>query len=121
MISSSMALAALGAGCQPQTAQQGNEEPVAVTQQAGTLDDLAGQCGLTCPKTGIVDGNASISGVASVDSFFQAVLDFQAKANNVSAGIDAQLAAIKATLASLQTPASRRACRQRSMPTSRVS
>jgi hypothetical protein len=95
MLSSSLALAALSAGCQPQTAQQANEEKVAVTQQAEGVDDLAKMCGLACPDKGIVDGNASISGVASVDSFFQAVLDFQTKADNVSAGIDAQLAAIK--------------------------
>jgi hypothetical protein len=97
MLSSSLALAALSTGCQqPQGAQEANEEPVAVTQQAETDDNtLLKQCGLVCADKGIVDGNASISGVASVDSFFQAVLDFQAKANNVSAGIDAQLAAIK--------------------------
>jgi len=92
-LSSSLALAALAAGCQQQQgAQQGNEEPVAVTQQAETL---AEQCGLVCADKGIAEGNASISGVVSVDAFFQSVLDFQAKADNVSAGIEAQLAAIK--------------------------
>jgi hypothetical protein len=94
-LSSSLALAALGIGCQPQAAQpKANEEPVGVTQLAEDKS-LAEQCGLVCSEKGIAEGNASISGVVSVDAFFQSVLDFQAKADNVSAGIEAQLAAIK--------------------------
>lgn len=92
-LSSALALAAGAAGCQPQ--QPSAHEAVTVTEQAETYGDLAEQCGLKCPAKGIVDGNASISGTASVDSFFQAVLDFQAKAGNVSADIDAQLQAIR--------------------------
>jgi hypothetical protein len=57
---------------------------------------LAKQCGLDVDcKSGIADGNASISGVASVDAFFQSVLNYQTKADTVSAQIDAQLASIR--------------------------
>ena len=48
-----------------------------------------------CKAGGIAKGNASISGVASIDAFFQSVINFQAKADNVSAGITAQLEAIR--------------------------
>jgi hypothetical protein len=63
----------------------------------GAAAEVAKQCGIDvdCKGGGIAKGNASISGVASVDAFFQSVLNFQAKADNVSAGIDAQLAAIR--------------------------
>lgn len=57
-------------------------------------DDLAEQCGLVCPDNGILEGNASISGIASMDSFFGAVLDFQASANTVTANIRGELDAI---------------------------
>src|SRR4051794_368626 len=94
-LSSSLALTAFAVGCQQQSAQQGGEpqqppQQVVAQDQAllGTVEDAAAACGLTCPKTGIVDGNASISGVVSVDAFFQSVLNFQAKADNVSAGIN---------------------------------
>ncbi len=62
----------------------------------GVIEDLAKQCGIdvSCSK-GIAQGNASISGVVSVDAFFQSVLDFQLKADNVSAAINAQIAAIR--------------------------
>ena len=67
--------------------------------------DLAKECGFVCPGDtdvegkkvlGIKDGRASISGVADVDAFFASVINFQAAAKGVSAGIDAELAAIKA-------------------------
>jgi len=63
----------------------------------GAIKAAGEACGIDvdCKAGGIAEGNASISGVASVDSFFQAVLDFQAKAGNVSAGIEGQLALIK--------------------------
>ena len=54
-------------------------------------DDLAEQCGLTCPSKGILEGNASISGIASVDAFFGAVVDFQGAVNGVNANIRAEL------------------------------
>ena len=54
-------------------------------------------CGIDvdCKGGGIAEGNASISGVASVDAIFQSVINFQAKADNVSADINAQVAAIR--------------------------
>lgn len=63
----------------------------------GTAASLAKQCGIDVEcKAGIVEGNASISGVASVDAFFASVLDFQSKADQVSADIDAKLDATRA-------------------------
>jgi len=64
---------------------------------------LAGQCGLACPGNkldgvtvkGVVDGNAAISGVPSVDAFFGAVINFQNAATNVSAGMESQLDLIR--------------------------
>jgi hypothetical protein len=59
---------------------------------------LGQQCGLdiACEGGGLAEGNASISGVPSIDAFFQSVLNFETRANNVSAGIEEQLAAIRA-------------------------
>jgi hypothetical protein len=68
---------------------------------AGALpggDELLKQCGLTCPDQGVVDGNASISGVASVDAFFSSVVRFQAQADIVTNGIQAELDAIAASV-----------------------
>src|SRR3954466_188727 len=60
------------------------------------LKPVGEQCGIDVDcKAGIAQGNASISGNASVDAFFQAVIDFQAKANGVSGGIEAQLDGIR--------------------------
>ncbi len=53
--------------------------------------DLAAQCGLVCQEKGILEGNASISGIASVDAFFGAVVDFQGAVNGVNSGIRAEL------------------------------
>lgn len=65
----------------------------------GPLDeltrDLARQCGLTCPAEGVLEGNAAISGVAQVDAFFATVNTFRGRADGVSAGIEAQLDAIR--------------------------
>ena len=71
---------------------------------AAATNQVAEQCGLGCPGDmvdgvtikGVAEGNAAISGVASVDAFFGAVINFQSAADNVSAGIEAQLDAIKA-------------------------
>lgn len=60
----------------------------------GPLGDLAAQCGLTCSAKGIVEGNASISGNASVDAFFGAVVDFKGAAEGLSADVQAKLDAI---------------------------
>src|SRR5690349_4644778 len=62
------------------------------------LGDLAEQCGLTCDAKGIVEGNASVSGIPNVDAFFAAVVNFNAKASLVSGNIDAELLKIKAAL-----------------------
>jgi hypothetical protein len=73
---------------------------VAVSEQALSVDDLAQQCGFACPDgkdvKGIAEGNASISGVPSIDGFFSSVINFQAAANGVAAGIDTELDAIRA-------------------------
>lgn len=64
----------------------------------GPLDDLAEQCGLACPAEGILDGNAAISGVASLDSFFGAVVDFRGAANGVEAQLRAEIDAVATSL-----------------------
>jgi hypothetical protein len=62
-------------------------------------------CGLACPGEkdnegelikGVLEGNASISGVAKVDAFFASVNNFRGAADSVSGGIEAQLNLIKA-------------------------
>jgi hypothetical protein len=68
------------------------------------LTGAAAQCGLVCPGAmldgqvvkGVVDGNAAISGLPSVDAFFGAVVNFRGAADNVSAGIEAQLQQVRA-------------------------
>ncbi len=55
-------------------------------------------CDLGCPVEGVADGNASISGLASVDSFFAAVVGFGKAALEVRAGVDAELRAIAVSL-----------------------
>jgi hypothetical protein len=91
-------------GC-GETAQAVDAPQVGVIAQPLGLTELAQQCGFVCPggtdadgvkvKT-LLEGNASISGVPAVDGFFSSVLDFQTAANGVSAGIDAELDAIRA-------------------------
>jgi hypothetical protein len=99
------AWAALGlgaAGCS--AAQAGTSPEVAVSEQALDLGELASLCGLACPGQendkgveikGVAEGNAAISGVASVDAFFAAVIKYQGAATGVAGGIKAQLDAIK--------------------------
>jgi hypothetical protein len=66
-------------------------------------EQVAKACGLGCPGDdvggvkvrGLAQGNASISGVAQVDAFFASVLDYKNSAEDVSAGIEAQLDAIR--------------------------
>ncbi|MEM9693803.1 MAG: hypothetical protein AAGA56_14740 [Myxococcota bacterium] len=62
------------------------------------LGNLAEQCGLTCPSEGIIEGNASISGIASVDAFFGAVVDFTGAADGVAAQVNAEVSAIAISL-----------------------
>jgi hypothetical protein len=51
-------------------------------------------CGLSCPATGVLDGNASISGVASVDAFFGSVVRFRTTATAISDGAGTEIDAI---------------------------
>lgn len=55
-------------------------------------------CDLKCPAEGLIDGNASISGLASVDAFFAAVVGFNKAAVAVEAGVSAELRAIAVSL-----------------------
>jgi hypothetical protein len=71
---------------------------LAVTAPACDPGDLAEQCGLVCPDTGVIDGNASISGFVSIDAFFGAVIDVRAAALDVSGTVRAQLEGIAASL-----------------------
>ncbi|MCY0994300.1 hypothetical protein OV203_44655 [Nannocystis sp. ILAH1] len=57
-----------------------------------------GPCNLGCPDEGLAEGNASISGIASVDAFFAAVVGFDKAALEVKAGVDAELRAIAVSL-----------------------
>jgi hypothetical protein len=72
--------------------------------KAGT-DALIKACGLACPGQkdsegetikGVLEGNASISGVAKVDAFFATANNFRGAADGVAGGIEAQLNLIKA-------------------------
>jgi hypothetical protein len=64
------------------------------------VDPLQTVCGFSCPGDseagGVLEGNANISGIPSVDAFFSAVLSFETTANGVSGGIQAELDAIRA-------------------------
>ena len=73
----------------------------------GPLGDLAEQCGLVCSTEGVIEGNASISGVASVDAFFGAVVNVRNAALNISGSFRAELEGMAASLGvdtSLETP-----------------
>jgi hypothetical protein len=88
------ALATTQAGCNTDLNSLINNTDAGVVGNVAT--GLAEQCGLDCPKDGILKGNAAISGVASVDAFFGAVVNYQTTCDSVSSGIEAQLDAIKA-------------------------
>lgn len=62
------------------------------------VEEAAGACGLTCDAKGIVEGNATISGNASVDAFFGAVVDFKGAAEGLNADVRAKLDAIAVSL-----------------------
>ncbi len=89
-LAAAIALAAVGCG------KNGTNPLTGDGGLANVLGDLPKQCGLTCPTDGIAKGNAAISGVASIDGFFQAVINFQTAADNVSSGIKVQLDMIRA-------------------------
>ena len=59
---------------------------------------IADACNLECPVEGILAGNASISGLTTVDSFFSAVVAFGKAALEVQAGVDAELRGIAVSL-----------------------
>lgn len=58
--------------------------------------DVAEQCGLdiTCSGDGFLEGNAAISGVASIDSFFGAAIDLDAAMVSLSGSLRSRLDAI---------------------------
>jgi hypothetical protein len=98
------ALAASAAGCS--SAQAGDVPNVGVSQQGldGPLASLAAACGLGCPGDeddkgveikGVADGNAAISGVASIDAFFASVIRFKGVARGVENGLKGQLDLIR--------------------------
>jgi hypothetical protein len=68
---------------------------LALTACPANIPDV---CNLECPAEGVAAGNASISGIASVDSFFAAVVGFGKAALEVRAGVDAELRAIAVSL-----------------------
>jgi hypothetical protein len=52
--------------------------------------------GLACSDDGVLEGNASITGFSSIDTFFQSVVNFRGVATGVTADINAELAGIQA-------------------------
>lgn len=70
---------------------QGCDDPVG---------NVAEQCGLdiNCEAGGFADGRASISGVASIDAFFGAAIDLDARMRGLDASMRAELDAIAASV-----------------------
>ena len=64
----------------------------------GFVDNLKEQCGLVCPVDGVAQGNASISGIASVDSFFGATIEVQNAALQIRNSMQAELRGLAAAL-----------------------
>jgi hypothetical protein len=64
------------------------------TLQACDPGAVADVCDLSCPAEGVIDGNASITGIASVDAFFGAVVDVNAAALSISGSLRSELDAI---------------------------
>lgn len=64
------------------------------------FEKAAEQCGLdlTCSGGGFLEGNATISGVASIDSFFGAAIDLDASMVSLSGRLRARLDAIGASV-----------------------
>jgi hypothetical protein len=67
-------------------------------------EEAAKQCGIACPEDsegnayGVVEGNASISGFAPIDGFFQSVVNFNKVATGVAADIQTEVDGIAATV-----------------------
>jgi hypothetical protein len=57
-------------------------------------DQVADVCDLSCPDEGVLEGNASITGIASIDAFFGAVVDVNAAALSISGSLRSELDAI---------------------------
>lgn len=57
-------------------------------------DQVADVCNLECPAEGVVEGNASITGIAQIDAFFGAVVDVNAAATSISGSLRSELDAI---------------------------
>jgi hypothetical protein len=55
-------------------------------------------CDLSCPVDGILEGNATITGVAEVDGFFGAIVDLSAAANGIAGTLNAEIDAIGVSL-----------------------
>ncbi|PRP91576.1 hypothetical protein [Enhygromyxa salina] len=55
-------------------------------------------CDISCPAEGIVEGNASITGIAQVDAFFGAAVDVSAAAKGLSGTLRGELDAIALSL-----------------------
>jgi hypothetical protein len=54
-------------------------------------DQVADVCNLECPAEGVIDGNASITGIAQIDAFFGAVVDVNAAALSISGSLRSEL------------------------------
>jgi hypothetical protein len=61
------------------------------TMQACDPGDV---CDLSCPDEGVIDGNASITGIAQIDAFFGAVVDVNAAATSIAVSLRSELDAI---------------------------
>lgn len=66
-------------------------------------DKIAEQCQLTCPKEGILQGNASISGITSIDSFFAATIDVRRATLDLESSLRHELLALASAL-KIETP-----------------
>lgn len=66
----------------------------------GALGNVAEQCGLdiNCEAGGFAEGQASISGIASIDAFFGAAIDLNASMTGLSGELRAELDAIAASV-----------------------
>lgn len=58
-------------------------------------EDVGEACGFNCEE-GVAQGNFSITGLKSVDSFFKATVDFKTQADVLAGGIDAELKGLQA-------------------------
>ncbi len=59
---------------------------------------IAAQCGLTCPGDGVLQGNASISGLSNVDAFFGAVVSVNQASVELENSVVAELRGIAGLL-----------------------